>query len=1118
MSFDRWKTCLIVWATLLVNVGYPIEELPFSVPDGFIVQRVAEDRLAHDCFCMTLDGAGRPVVSGPGYLRTLVDDDGDGVYDRGVEWTREVKQGAQGLWVDGKSLYWVSDGGLWRSEDTDGDLVANARAQRLLELPTGGEHDCHAIKRGPDGCWYLIAGNFASTVGRLATDSNAPVLRPRAGTLWRMSPDFARRGVWAHGMRNAYDFDFLPDGQPVTYDSDDEREATLPWYRPTRVLVLSPGSDAGWCGSAWKDDDYRVTMPLVLARLGRGSPTGVVTYEHRAFPERYRDAVFVLDWTFGRVIAIYPSGNLKPDERIPNRIPSEVFMEPNGTAGFAPTSACVAPDGSLLICVGGRGTVGALYRISYAPESSSLAPRAGDPLPNCFATAIEKKMLNPQEAMVLESVIKAPSPWSAWSIAQWRPRVTPRVRGQLIDVALGRLPIDGPVDRVRQYRLRASQLLTRLGETIPADPGQSPAAWWLVGRQSPANRRNQTVRITASANANQALSRWEVHLGSSENRLRWEAAGLQRWPMTSTQNPAWESSPAGNALRQTWLWALSRGNSPAPATSNGSRTDSQIARLLFGTDRKVVDKELLDAIARRLSTDHASMSQREVMECLTCMQAALGERRLSLPLQTDAPADIVDGYRGLYTNQLAESARNNFARWALFIASSAKNQGWDAVHAESIRTIAMMEPSDVQCMNYLLDQITAESHPTSDLHMLCSLAQCAAPRSGDATKKTAYALADIVRKVSSRGLSIDNQWPLRINQLVARLVARDKELGSALIELPIPYQSEDLPLLNALDPATQDLAREKIRSFLRSAAPAQWSVPLLKFAAVGPIEEAFRETIQKGCEVDSLRQTCIGYLAQSPQAGDYDVYLNAIEQSDRSVWPDAWRGLSSLEAQNPTREFPMLARLISASFNTGITLPRQAIVDRIRQVAITNQRPAPPATEAWEEWNLYLQSQLDEAQLAALVVSMNKVDVASVLKSIEGLQGNPERGANLFQTKCALCHGSQSALGPSLSGVAKRFSREDLALAIYEPSRDVSDRYRAVRVRTLDDEVLTGMPIYTSVDGVTLQAADRSILRINQDQIAEKAFSTESIMPSGLLEDRSAQEIADLFAYLGTLQ
>ncbi|MFN7626441.1 MAG: hypothetical protein ACK5PZ_06390, partial [Pirellula sp.] len=187
---------------------------------------------------MTLDGSGRPVISGPGYLRTLIDDDDDGIYDRAISWTKEIKQGAQGLWSEGRTLYWVADGGLWKSEDSNGDLVADRGATRVLELPTGGEHDAHAVRRGPDGFWYLVAGNFASTVSKLANDASAPITRARAGTLWRISPDFSRRGVWAHGLRNCYDFDFLPDGQIVTYDSDDEREATLPWYRPTRTMVL----------------------------------------------------------------------------------------------------------------------------------------------------------------------------------------------------------------------------------------------------------------------------------------------------------------------------------------------------------------------------------------------------------------------------------------------------------------------------------------------------------------------------------------------------------------------------------------------------------------------------------------------------------------------------------------------------------------------------------------------------------------------------------------------------------------------------------------------------------------------------------------------------------------
>lgn len=74
-----------------------------------------------------------------------------------------------------------------------------------------------------------------------------------------------------------------------------------------------------------------------------------------------------------------------------------------------------------------------------------------------------------------------------------------------------------------------------------------------------------------------------------------------------------------------------------------------------------------------------------------------------------------------------------------------------------------------------------------------------------------------------------------------------------------------------------------------------------------------------------------------------------------------------------------------------------------------------------------------------------------------------------------------------------------------------------MRVRTIDDEIITGMMIYNAADGVTLQAADGNIYRINADQISEKGNSSESLMPAGLLEGKSPQDLADLLHYLGKL-
>ncbi len=68
------------------------DELPFEMAEGFHVTTAAGDELVHDCFCMTTDGLGRPVVSGPGYIKTLIDDNQDGIYDRAIVWSTIPQQ------------------------------------------------------------------------------------------------------------------------------------------------------------------------------------------------------------------------------------------------------------------------------------------------------------------------------------------------------------------------------------------------------------------------------------------------------------------------------------------------------------------------------------------------------------------------------------------------------------------------------------------------------------------------------------------------------------------------------------------------------------------------------------------------------------------------------------------------------------------------------------------------------------------------------------------------------------------------------------------------------------------------------------------------------------------
>ncbi len=207
----------------------------------------------------------------------------------------------------GRDLFCTGDAGLVRYRDKNGDDRADGPPEVFLRLKTGGEHFVHAVRRGPDGWWYLIVGNEGHISHSYATLPSSPIKDPRAGTLIRLKPDLTGGEVIADGMRNAYDFAFNSAGDVFTFDSDNEREVSLPWYRPTRVLHLLPGSDAGWVSQNWIRPSSYADAPPAVASFGRGSPTGVVCYRHTQFPSYYHDTLFVLDWTFGRVIAVRPT-------------------------------------------------------------------------------------------------------------------------------------------------------------------------------------------------------------------------------------------------------------------------------------------------------------------------------------------------------------------------------------------------------------------------------------------------------------------------------------------------------------------------------------------------------------------------------------------------------------------------------------------------------------------------------------------------------------------------------------------------------------------------------------------------------------------------------------------
>ncbi|MEX2142784.1 MAG: PVC-type heme-binding CxxCH protein [Pirellulales bacterium] len=141
------------------------------------------------------------------------------------------------------------------------------------------------------------------------------------------------------------------------------------------------------------------------------------------------------------------------------------------------------------------------------------------------------------------------------------------------------------------------------------------------------------------------------------------------------------------------------------------------------------------------------------------------------------------------------------------------------------------------------------------------------------------------------------------------------------------------------------------------------------------------------------------------------------------------------------------------------------------------------------------------------------------------LTGRADRGRRIFHNstaaQCKTCHttdGKGGLLGPDLSAIGKKYERATLLETILEPSRAIAPEYVTYLVETEDGRVFMGVLQSKDDQAVILKDALSKSIRIPQDNIASITEQRISLMPELVLKDVTAQDAADLLAYMMTLQ
>ena len=136
-------------------------------------------------------------------------------------------------------------------------------------------------------------------------------------------------------------------------------------------------------------------------------------------------------------------------------------------------------------------------------------------------------------------------------------------------------------------------------------------------------------------------------------------------------------------------------------------------------------------------------------------------------------------------------------------------------------------------------------------------------------------------------------------------------------------------------------------------------------------------------------------------------------------------------------------------------------------------------------------------------------------------QRNFENGRKMFAAAtCILCHrvGNEGgAVGPDLTGLGGRFSVRDLLDSIINPSAVVSDQFAAAVVTKTNGDTVGGRLIRQDDAEVVLMPNmfnPQSLTTILKTQVASVEASTQSQMPSSLINNLNWDELRDLLAFL----
>lgn len=966
--------------------------------------------------------------------------------------------------------------GLYRLKDTQGDQQIDEIVELVPFKGYPGEHGAHGVVLGNDGQIYVTLGNHVSYDGKPSENSpfsnyyegtivkryedpagHAKGIRAPGGTVLRTDLEGKHVEVVAGGLRNAYDLAFNRNGELFTYDSDMETDIGMTWYRPTNLYHVLGGVDYGWRSGWAKWPAYYVDTLPPVTDTGRGSPTGMVFYDHVMFPVRYQGTLFIADWSGGKIYNV----TLTRDGAS-YKARKELFVE---GSPLNVTDLAVGPDGALYFATGGRMTNGGIYRVRWKGQ-----------VPESY------RKLNDN----VSKIIRQPQPQSAFArqkLAELRTEL-----GDQWDRIVGGVAASSK--NPSSYRLHAMNLMMLFG------PVPEPELLKRLSKDEDPEIRARAARIMAKENDDSTAEVLIELLDDPDALVRriacesltylGETVAYEQIRPLLISDDRFEAAAARKLLEKI----------PTDEYRKSILTTDHQTEFARGAVSLMVAEptreNALQVLARVSELLEDFISDRNFIEILRVVEIALERAKID-PAKIPAFAETIGNEfpsgNSLMNRELAKIIANLQVESALeriegFLKSpkySVEEKIDVATHFQLIEK-GWTTKQKIAVIDFLETQIRREMEGNFNAYLRIVVREFAR----NLTEEEAIT-------VLKRG----KFWP--------------NAAMSAFYKLPKKLDPDLIVSIKRLDKSIHKETEETFTYIQKGI------VAVLAQGGGQEGEEYLKEIWRR--DADRRKHVAIAF-AMNPNPGNWPYLVASINEVDDEA-AEIMRALLKVpQTPDGAKYYRMLIVKAQKMDDIG-KLAAMDLLEFWTGEPSTDKLDPESGIKGWKNWftTTYPDQPAPELPTESLSRKWTVDLLAEVLQDENASKGNRDRGKLVFKkAQCSNCHRFANfgdSIGPDLTTVARRFTTKEILTSIIHPSDVISDQYRSELIATFDGRQLTGIVAPGPNDAIIILQSDGKKIQISSDNVEARKKSKLSVMPDNLLEKLSKQEIVDLFTFLG---